>query len=53
MEGGDLRTFLTSNAPKPEQLLVKIASDIATGMLHLALEGIVHRGSNIFSFTHL
>jgi len=43
LEGGDLHTFLKSNYDISIELQLSIIKDIARGMFHLSLEGIVHR----------
>ncbi len=44
MDGGDLHNYLL-NHKVPMDLKIKIMKDITKGMLHLQMEGIVHRGN--------
>jgi len=43
LEGGDLHSFLRSDSKIPFELQLSFMKDIARGMFHLSLEGIVHR----------
>jgi serine/threonine protein kinase len=51
MEGGDLRSFLFSTSPFEPNWKLKIVKDVAAGMLHLALEGIIHVIHSFMQFT--
>jgi len=43
VDNGSLRTWLSSNQPMDDTMKIRIARDIAAGMLYLHREGVIHR----------